>query len=161
MNLKNSYLLKKLLKWANKKCKNFNTYNVNFLKKNTKKNTWRYHYFTPAYQNPWWYDLRYRLWQTEIDNYGSFFAFLIPNTFPLKTPKITIFKKWTKLLGISSFYMCTKNHNHLMHDFWAMECDRQIFCHFGPFFPFQPPENPEDQKSEKWKNYLEMSSFYT
>ena len=31
-------LLKKLLKWANF-----------FLRK--KKNTWKYHYFTPAYQN--------------------------------------------------------------------------------------------------------------
>ena len=28
--LKNNYLLKKLLKWANKKCKNFNIYNVVF-----------------------------------------------------------------------------------------------------------------------------------
>ena len=28
MNLKNNYLLKKLLKWSNKKCKNFNIYNI-------------------------------------------------------------------------------------------------------------------------------------
>ena len=28
MNLKNNYLLIKLLKWVNKKCKNFNIYNV-------------------------------------------------------------------------------------------------------------------------------------
>ena len=28
MNLKSNYLLKKLLKWDNKKCKNFNIYNV-------------------------------------------------------------------------------------------------------------------------------------
>ena len=30
INLKNNYLLKKLLKWANKKCKNFNIQNVLF-----------------------------------------------------------------------------------------------------------------------------------
>ena len=42
-------LLKKLLKWANKKCKNFNIYNVD-LKKQTKKNTRRCHYFTHVYQ---------------------------------------------------------------------------------------------------------------
>ena len=36
MNLKNNYLLKKLLKWANKKCKNFNIYN-NVLFKKTKE----------------------------------------------------------------------------------------------------------------------------
>ena len=37
MNLKNNYLLKKLLKWANKKCKNFNVYNVVFFKNNKEK----------------------------------------------------------------------------------------------------------------------------
>ena len=49
MNLKNNYLLKKLLKWASKKSKNFNTCKVVFFKK-IKKNTWRYHYFTPVSQ---------------------------------------------------------------------------------------------------------------
>ena len=78
MNLKNNYSIKKLLKWANKKCKNFNIYNfVFFKKKKKKKNNWIYHCFTPAYQKSWWYDLqflRYRMWQTEIGYYGSFFA---------------------------------------------------------------------------------------
>ena len=41
MNLKNNFLFKKVLKWANKKCMNFNIYN--FV---SKKNTWRY-IFTP------------------------------------------------------------------------------------------------------------------
>ena len=48
MNLKNNYLLKKLLKWANKKCANVIT--MSYLKKKEKKNTWRYYYFTPVYQ---------------------------------------------------------------------------------------------------------------
>ena len=48
MNLKNNYLLKKLLKWVNKKCKNFNIYNIVFFFKK-KKNTWKY-YFTSVYQ---------------------------------------------------------------------------------------------------------------
>ena len=50
------------------------TFTMLYLKKIEKK-TWRYHYFTPAYQKSWWYDLlflRYRVWQTEIGNYGSF-----------------------------------------------------------------------------------------
>ena len=34
--LENTYLLKKLLKWANKPCKNFNIYNVAFKKKQRK-----------------------------------------------------------------------------------------------------------------------------
>ena len=39
-----------MLRWANKKCKNFNSYNVVFKKKKIKKNIGRYHYFTPVYQ---------------------------------------------------------------------------------------------------------------
>ena len=37
MNLKNKYLLKQLLKWANKKENNFNIYNFEFLKKKQRK----------------------------------------------------------------------------------------------------------------------------
>ena len=36
MNLKNSYLFKKLLKWANKKCKNFNICCILFSKNKEK-----------------------------------------------------------------------------------------------------------------------------
>ena len=46
MNLKNNYLLKKLLKWANKKQNNFTM--LYFLKK--KKKTLRYHCFTLVHQ---------------------------------------------------------------------------------------------------------------
>ena len=37
INLKNNYLLKKLLKWANRKCKDFSIYDVAFIKKQKKK----------------------------------------------------------------------------------------------------------------------------
>ena len=37
INFKNKYLLKKLLKWANKKQNNFNIYNAAFFKKNKEK----------------------------------------------------------------------------------------------------------------------------
>ena len=45
MNLKNKYLLKKLMKWVNKKQNNFNIYNIPLFLKKIKKNTSRYHYF--------------------------------------------------------------------------------------------------------------------
>ena len=51
MNLKNNYLLKNLLKWANKTQKNFNIYNVPFFKK-IAKSTERFHYFTLVYKKP-------------------------------------------------------------------------------------------------------------
>ena len=50
MNLKSNHLLKKLLKWTNKKCKNLNIYNVVFLFKIIKKNNRSYHYLTLVYQ---------------------------------------------------------------------------------------------------------------
>ena len=93
MNLENNYLLKKLLKWANKKQNNYNIYNVvSFFKKNKEKNL-EISLFT---KNPWWYDLRflrYRAWRAEIGNFRSFFALLLP----FKTQKIKILKKWKKL----------------------------------------------------------------
>ena len=62
--------------------------------KKIKKNTQRYHYFTPAYQKSRWYDLlflRYRVWQTEIGNFGSVFALL-----PTKNLKNQNFEKMGK-----------------------------------------------------------------
>ena len=55
MDLKNKYVFKKLLKWANKKQNNFNIHNDAFLKK-VKKKTWTY------YQN---LDIIHNSWDTE------------------------------------------------------------------------------------------------
>ena len=96
--------IKKLLKWANRKYKYFNIYKNEKKNKKIKKNTWRYHYFIPVYQQSSWYDLqflRYGVWQTEIGNYGSFFT-LLPS--PIKPKKIWILKKLRILLEISPFY---------------------------------------------------------
>ena len=96
MNLKNNYLLKKLLKWAKKKQNNFNIYNVAFFKK-IKKNTRIYHYFTSMYQKSEWYDLqflRWRAWHTEIGNFRSFFTLL-----PKKNPKNQNFEKIKNFAG--------------------------------------------------------------
>ena len=108
------------------------------------------------YQKPWWYDLqflRYRAWLTEIGHFGSSFAFLPP----LKPEKSEFWKKWKKLLEISSFYTCTKNHNHMRYGSWDTAWDRHKFLSFLPFYP---PNNPENQILEKWKT-SRMSSFYT
>ena len=62
--LENQLFIKKTVEVGNKKCKNFNIYTavIFFYKKerktpgdiiiffSKKKKTWRYHYFTPAYQ---------------------------------------------------------------------------------------------------------------
>ena len=155
MNLKYNYLFKKLLKWANKKCKNFNTYNVASLKK--KKNTWRYNYFAPVYHTFLWYDLqflRYRVWQTKISNYGSFFGLLPPPPPSLKTKKIrTLINKCLEI----SFYTCVPRMTIVikMLDSWDMEPDRHNFLSILDYFlPFYPPIHPPltTLKTTFWKH---------
>ena len=131
-------VLKKQLKWANKKCKRFNIYSVVFFWNETKKNTRRYHYFKPVYQKFLWYDLpflKYRVWQTQIGNYGHFLFSLAS---PRKTPKIRILKKWKKLLEISSFYICAPKTTIMWGTVSEICCGTDItFGLFGPFFsPF-------------------------
>ena len=68
------------------------------------KNAWRYHYFTQVHQN---HDhMLYSSWDMTPNGckcYFSFWATFCPFT-SLTTWKIKIFKKWSKLLEISSFY---------------------------------------------------------
>ena len=47
---KQLFIKKNPVKWAHKKFKNLNIYNVAFKKKKKKKNTLQYHYFTSLYQ---------------------------------------------------------------------------------------------------------------
>ena len=85
-----------------------------FLKK-IKKNTWRYHYFAPAYQKYWWYNLqflRYRVWQTDIGNFWSFFAHLPP---PYNPKKSEFWKNKNIARDVIIFYKCAKNHNRMRY----------------------------------------------
>ena len=139
MNLKNNYCFKKRLKRANKKCKNFNTYNVAFFKK-IKKNTWRYHY---------------------RQNFLSFWAIFCPSTL-LITWKIKNLKKWKKHLEISC-YTCVPQTiiiSCMVPEIWS-SIDRLFFYHFGPFFPFYPHNNLENQNFEKMNNLPRDNNHYT
>ena len=69
-----------------------------------------------------------------------------------KPLKNQTFEEVKNLLEISSFYTCTKNHNHMRYSSWDRKWDR-IFCHFGPFFcSFNNPENQsfEEMKKASW-----------
>ena len=146
MNLKNNYLLK-TVEVANKKCKNFNIYNF-ILKKNKERKT-------PGYSSRYHHDIQhlviiilhlctknldkiYNSWDIEHDRLK---LVIIGHSLPfypsplLKTWKIRILKKWKKLLEISSFYMLTKNHNHMRYGSWDTEWDTEYFVILGQFFP--------------------------
>ena len=98
MKLKNNYLLRKLLKWANKKCKSFKINKVVFFLKN-KENV--LHLCTKNLDN-----IIYNSWDIGHDRLklvilGHFLPF-----YHLKTWKSRILKKWKNLLQMSSFYTC-------------------------------------------------------
>ena len=86
------------------------------------------------YQKPWWYDLqflRYRVWQTEIGNYGSLFN-----------------------LKNQNFERMKKNAGDIIllhrYSYWDTEWDRYIFLIIlDHFLPFYPPNNTENQNFEK------------
>ena len=153
--LEKQRFIKKLLRWANKKCKNVNIYNVVFFFK-IKENTWRYH----AYQTSWWYELqflKYRVWQTETGNYGTFFALLHPPS--LKTWKIRVLKIWKKLLEIL-FYTCVPKTTII----WGMApviWGETFFVILGHVFPFYTTNNPQNPNFEKMTKASGDVIFYT
>ena len=123
-----------------------------FLKK-LRKNICRYHYFTPVYQKSWWYDLqflRYRVWQTEIGNYGSFFDLLL---LLLKTWKIRILKKNEKYCWryhhSTHVYQKPQLYEVQFLRYWV----RQNFLSFwARFCPFTPLTTHKIKILKKWKS---------
>ena len=107
INLKNNYLLKKLLKWANRKCKDFSIYNVAFIKKQQKKtigDIMILHLCTKHLD-----DMIYTV-LLKLVIMGRFLPFYSPP----KTLKYQNFEKMKRTAGdIIILHTCTKNHNHI------------------------------------------------
>ena len=90
-------------------------------------------FFYTCVPKTWWYDLhflRYRVWQTKIGNYDSFFA--LSSLPPLKTTKIRTLKKWK--------INC-----------WRYEAQQtEFFVIFDHFLHFHP-NNSKNQNFQKMK----------
>ena len=84
-------------------------------------------------------------------NFFPFWTFFWPFT-PLNIHKIRILKKMKKTWIIIILHRCTINDNHMMYDFWDMECNKQFF--FFHFLPFYPTNN---LKNKNFENFLEIS----
>ena len=128
---------------------------LNF-KKKKKKNTAKYHYFTPVYQNFWWYDLQFlifRAWQTEIVTFRSFFALLPPS----KTPDNQNFEKMEKNCWRYYFTRVPKITN-----IWCTAPEIQSeTCDFLSFWVVFRPFTPLTiHKIKIKKKQLEILSFY-
>ena len=108
-----------------------------FLKK-IKKNTCRYHYFTPVHQTSWWYDLQFL--DIECDRQKVvLMSHFLPFYLPLKPPKIIILHK------------CIKNHDNMLYCSWNMACDRCnfYFLFWAIFLPFLTPDSLKYQDFKK------------
>ena len=105
--------------------------------------------------------MRYGSWDTEWENFVSFWSIfcpLTPSPPPLTTQKIKILKKWKKHLKISSFYTCVPKITIIwcmLADIWSVT---DIFCHFRPFF--SPFTKLLTLKIKIWKKRRDLS-FYT
>ena len=112
-------------------------------------------------------------------HFGVFFAL-----YPQTIQKIKILKKLKKTPGnIIILHMSTINQNHMMHDSWDMECNRQnvfsfwiifallpiwhvadviVIFHFGNFLPCYPPPSPLTAQTIKIsKNQKKCLEIYT
>ena len=133
--------------------------------KKIKKNTWRYHYFIPAYQQSSWnylQFLRYRVSQTEIGNYGSFFALYSP---PPKNPKNQNFEKIKKIArAIIILHKCSyqKPQSYEAVQFLRYGVRQtEFFLILGHFLTLYPLTTRKIKILKQWKKHLEMSSLYT
>ena len=95
------------------------------------------------YQKSWWYDLRffrYRVWLTEIGNYGSFVAFFYA---PLKTPQKSEFWKYSHFTHV--------HQKPKSYEVWLLRYVRQTesFVILGHFLPYNPPNNLVNENFEK------------
>ena len=111
----------------------------NFEKKKKKK-SWRYHQLTLVYHKWKSYDvwfLRYKVQRTEFFR-DCFLPFRPTSPRNLENQNLDKIKKKFSWRYCHLHHKCI-NENHIMYCFWDMECDRQNFSHFGPFFALLLP----------------------
>ena len=84
---------------------------------------------------------------------------------PITVQKLKISKKWKKSRDISSFYTSVPKIMIICYTFpeiWQVTDVIVTFHLLGYFLPFYPPNSPKNKKiPKKWKETLEISSFYT
>ena len=107
----------------------------------TEKICWIHHHFTHVCQKLQY--MMYGSWDTEC-NRQNFFVILdsfLP-FYPSNNTKNQNFEKMKKSPGhIIILHKCNINDNHIMYHSWDTKCDRNNFCHFGPFFAILPLNN--------------------
>ena len=108
------------------------------------KNCWRYHHFTHVYQKPQSYEVQFLRYGVR-QNYLSFWAIFCPFIPPYNNPENQNFEKMKKKASgdVITLNLQNKKHNHMMYAYSDMECDRQNFSSFRPFFVLLPHHWPQ------------------
>ena len=78
-----------------------------------------------------------------------------------RNPKNQNFEKMKKILEISSFYTCKPKTTIIWGMVPQIQSETKFFVILGYFLPFYPLKTWKIKLFKKWKNHLEMSSFYT
>ena len=131
---------------------------IKILKK--EKICWRYLHFTHVHQKSESYDvqfLQYRVGQAELFvTLGHFLPFQPPDN--LEDENFKIEKTPADIIIL---HICTMNDNHMMHDSWDMECNRQNFLSSWTIFcPFTLLGTQKIKILKKWTTHLKILSFY-
>ena len=123
--------------------------------------------------------LRYRVWRTEIGNFWSIFALLLPwklkkskfwkdsffsfwVIFCPSTPENQNFEKLKKTTwDVIILHMSTINDNHMMYGSWNMECKTlNLLSVWIIFCPFTPRTIQKITILKKKEKDIEILSFY-
>ena len=173
VNLKNNNLLKKVLKWANKKCKNFNTYSVVLKKKERKKEKHLkilFHTCVPKILMIW-----YSSWDTEWDGLElvimvHFLPFYSSPPKNLKNQKFEK-KKEKNCCDGDIIILHTHVHQKITITWGTVPYEVQFlryrvrqtefFVILYHFLTFYHLTSKKIEILKKWKKHLEMSSVYT
>ena len=156
VNLKNNYVFKKLLRWANEKCKEFHIYTIVFFQKNKEKPGNILHLSTKNLN-----DMIYSSWDIECDGLkliilGQFLPFYPPPPPPsLKTQKKRNFEKMKKKKYLRHHHFKHVYQKSQWYDVRFLSCGvrwTECFVILAHFLPFYPPGNPENQNFEMEKS---------
>ena len=108
----------------------------------------------------------YCSWDMACGRCNCYFLSSISCPFTTKQPKKLNFKKMKKApRNIIILHNCTKNHDHMIICYAVpdIRCvtDVIVIFHFGLLFALPQVTTRKIKISKKWKNRLEISSYYT
>ena len=103
--------------------------------------------------------LRNEAWRTEI--FVILYHYL--PFYPRNNPTNQNFKKMKKPPGDIILHKCTENRDHMLYCSWDTMRDgcNSYFLFWAIFCPFTLLTTQKIKISKKWKQHLEISSFYT